>query len=271
MGLFDRKTDRALAAPPPASPAEERFQAAMALSNQERHAEAAAAFRRVLELDPNFRPETVHYGLALAYDGMGDSERAVAELRNVLSINPSQVDAHFILGTIYARTDRLEAAVREYETVLYMRPGHELAGEIQKSIAQWKLDLAGGPLAGLKEDMDRFIRQAEQQFHVTLDLSPGSLRVLDGLIDGGWDLQNAGVGALHIAGTYVGEVIIRNIGGRWMAAPKVEESEIGGLRVSGVKPFFIALEKFRRGRAASLLETYNILAAELEKVRAHQG
>jgi len=264
MGLFGRKKDETAAAPAfRKNPAEEQFQQAMALSNQERHAEAIAAFRRVLELDPNYQPEMVHYGMALAYDGLGDSGRAITELQNVLSINPAQVEAHFILGTIHARQNRLEHAISEYETVLRMRPGHELAGEIKKSIASWKLDLSGGPIAGFREDLSVFIEQAGRQFGVRLDFSPSSLRVLDGLIDGGWSPSSGGIGVLHLAGTYIGEVIIQNLGGRWRVAPTVEESELDGLGATGIRPFFIALDKFKRGRAASLLETYEKLKTEL--------
>jgi tetratricopeptide (TPR) repeat protein len=268
MGLFDRrKKDEA---PPTArelDPAEEQFQAAMRLSNQERHAEAVAAFRRVLELDPNYQPEMVHYGMALAYDGLGDPGMAVTELQNVLAINPAQVEAHFILGTIHARQNRLEHAIAEYETVLRMRPGHELSVEIKKSIAKWRLDLSGGPIEGFRQDLSIFIEQAGRQFGVRLDYSAQSLRVLDGLIDGGWTPASGGVGVLHLAGTYIGEVIIGSLGGRWSVASPVEESEIEGLGASGVRPFFIALDRFRRGRAASLFESYQRLVTELLRPR----
>ncbi len=66
MGLFDRRKDAPSGAPAfRRNPAEEQFQQAMALSNEERHAEALSAFRRVLEIDPRFQPDMVHYGMAL--------------------------------------------------------------------------------------------------------------------------------------------------------------------------------------------------------------
>jgi tetratricopeptide (TPR) repeat protein len=268
MGLFDRRRDAPAGAPAVRrNPAEEQFQQAMALSHEERHAEALSAFRRVLELDPRFQPDLVHYGMALAYDGLGDSDSAVTELENVLSINPAQVEAHFILGTIHARHNRLEHAIAEYEAVLRMRPNHELAGELGKSIARWKLDLSGGPIVGFRRDLEAFIAQAGRQFGVRLDYSVESLRVLDGLIDGGWTPANGGLGVLHLAGTYIGEVIIRNLGGRWSVAPAVEESEIAGLGAAGVRPFYIALDKFKRGRAAPLPETYLALLSQLGPAR----
>jgi hypothetical protein len=87
--------------------------------------------------------------------------------------------------------------------------------------------------------------------------------VLDRLIDGGWTPASGGVGVLHLAGTYIGEVIVQNLGGRWSVAPAVEESEIAGLGASGVRPFYIALDKFRRGRAAPLPETFRKLQSQL--------
>ncbi len=264
MGLFGRKKDAFEGAPAAQrDPAGEQFQQAMALSNEERHAEALSAFRRVLELDPRFQPDLVRYGMALAYEGLGDSDSAVTELEKVLCMNPAQVEAHFILGTIHARHNRLERAVAEYEAVLRMRPGHELAGEIRKSIARWKLDLSGGPIGNFRRDLADFIAQAERQFGVRLDFSPGSLQVLDRLIDGGWTPSSGGVGVLHLAGTYIGEVIVRNLGGRWSVAQAIEQSEIAGLGASGVRPFYIALDKFRRGRAAPLPQTYKNIEAQL--------
>ncbi|MBM4249606.1 MAG: tetratricopeptide repeat protein [Euryarchaeota archaeon] len=263
MGLWGRGREGPAAPVQAANPAEEQFQRAMALANQERHAEALSAFRRVLELDPRYQPEMVRYGMALALEELGDSDRAVTELENVLSINPAHVDARFMLGTIHARRNRLEHAIQEYEAVLRMRPGHELAGEMKRSIARWRLDLSGGPIARFREELSEFIAQAERRFSVRLDFTEESLRVLDGLIDGGWTPAAGGVGVLHLAGTYIGEVMVRNLGGRWSVAPAVEESEITGLGATGIRPFFIALDKFRRGRAAPLYETYQAIRAQL--------
>jgi len=275
MPLFGRKKEQAqqppqpqpapqaAAAPTPRSAADAQFQAAVELSNQELHSEAILAFRKVLELDPNFQPDIVHYGMALAYDAMGMEELAIAELGAVVFINPSNVEAHIILGSIHARKGRYEEAAQAYERALAMKPGHELAAEMRRSIAQWKMSSSGEGLARLREDLDMFIAQAQKQFGVRLDFGPASLGTMDRLIDAGWNLQAGGIGVLRLAGTYIGEVIVRNIGGEWRLSQPVEESDITGLGRDGIRPFFMALEKFQKGKAGSLLGSYRKMATEL--------
>ena len=267
MPLFGRKKEqppqpaapsapRAPAAQPPRSAADAQFQAAVELSNQELHSEAILAFQKVLELDPNFQPDIVHYGIALAYDAMGMEARAVEELGVVLSFNPSNVEAHIILGSIHAKRGRYEEAARSYEMALAIKPGHELAPEMRRSIAQWRMSTSGEGLARLREDLGMFITQAQRQFGVRLDYSPASLGTMDRLIDAGWNLKAGGMGVLRLAGTYVGEVIVRNLGGEWRIAQPVEESDVAGLGREGIRPFFFALEKFQKGTSGSLFQSY---------------
>jgi tetratricopeptide (TPR) repeat protein len=269
MPLFGRKKETVQqsasqpAAPPPCNPADAQFQAAVELSNQELHSEAIMAFQKVLEIDPNFQPDIVHYGMALAYDAMGMEAQAIEELGAVVSLNPANVEAHIILGSIHDRRGRYEEAAREYETALAIKPDHELAAEMRRSITQWRASSSGEALSKLREDLDMFISQAQRQFGVRLDFGPASLGTMDRLIDAGWNLQAGGIGVLRLAGTYVGEVIIRNLGGKWRLTQPPEESEITGLGREGLRPFFIALEKFQKGRAGSLLESYRKLASEL--------
>ena len=262
MPLFGRKKKEEVRAPPP-NPAEEQFQKALALSNQELHSDALMAFRRVLELDPAFQPDIVHYGMALAYDGMGMDAQAVEELLAVLARNPAHIEARIVLGTIFARQNRYEEAIAEYENALAIKPAHELADEMRRSIDQWRMGTSGGALEKLRQDLQLFIDQAEGQFGVKLDYTPQSLGTMDRLIDAGWNLQSGGIGVLRLAGTYVGEVIVRNLGGQWRLAQPPEESDISGLGKEGVRPFFIALEKFQKARAGSLQGSYQRLAAEL--------
>jgi tetratricopeptide (TPR) repeat protein len=275
MPLFGRKKEQAQqppqpqpapqapVAPTPRSAADAQFQAAVELSNQELHSEAILAFQKVLELDPNFQSDIVHYGIALAYDAIGMEEQAIAELGAVVFINPSNVEAHIILGSIHARKGRYEEAAQAYERALAIKPGHELAAEMRRSIAQWKMSSSGEGLARLREDLDMFIAQAQKQFGVRLDFGPASLGTMDRLIDAGWNLQAGGIGVLRLAGTYIGEVIVRNIGGEWRLSQPVEESDITGLGRDGIRPFFMALEKFQKGKAGSLLGSFRKLATEL--------
>ena len=272
MPLFGRKKTQVpqpvqqpapRAAPPPRSAADAQFQAAVELSNQELHSEAVMAFQKVLEIDPNFQPDIVHYGMALAYDAMGMEAQAIDELGAVLAINPSNVEALIILGSIHARKGRYEDAAAAYERALAIKPGHELAAEMRRSISEWRASSSGEVLVRLREDLGMFIAQAQSVFGVKLDFSAVSLGTMDRLIDGGWNLQSGGIGVLRLAGTYVGEVMVRNLGGQWRLMEPVEESEIAGLGREGIRPFFIVLEKFQKGNAGSLLGSYRKLASEL--------
>jgi tetratricopeptide (TPR) repeat protein len=263
MPLFGKKRMEEPAPRAPVNPADELFQSAVELSNQELHSEAIVAFGRLLQAYPEFQPDIVHYGMALAYDAMGMEEQAIEELHNVLAFNPANVEAHIILGTIHSRRGRYEEAVKEYETALAMKPGHELAEEMRRSISQWKMSSSGEVLGKLRDDLNLFIGQAEGQFGVRLDYGPASLGIMDRLIDAGWNLKTGGIGVLRLAGTYVGEVVLQNLGGEWRIMQPVEESEIAGLGRQGIRPFFIALEKFQKGRQGSLLGSYNALAGQL--------
>ncbi|MGQ9582992.1 MAG: hypothetical protein ACUVV6_05695 [Thermoplasmatota archaeon] len=245
------------------TPAEEKFHEAVRLSDQERHGEALMAFRKVLELDPSFQPDVVHYGIALAYQAQGMDGLALEELSRALQHNPANVEVHIVMGTVLARQSRFDEAAREYEQALSMSPGHELAEELRRSAERWRAVASGETLRDMKRNLALFIEQAHRQFNLALDLTPQSLSLLDGLIDAGWTPERGGMGVLRLAGTYMGEVIIRNLGGEWRVSDPPEESEVAGLGRAGVKPFVMALEKFKRGRGASLFEIYMELAAAL--------
>jgi tetratricopeptide (TPR) repeat protein len=261
MPLFGRKKEPVpqpaqqaaprAAAPPPRSAADAQFQAAVELSNQELHSEAVMAFQKVLELHPGFQPDIVHYGMALAYDAMGMEAQAIDELGAVLAINPSNVEALIILGSIHARKGRYEDAAQAYERALAIKPGHELAAEMRRSISEWRASSSGEVLVRLREDLGMFIAQAQSVFGVKLDFSAVSLGTMDRLIDGGWNLRSGGIG------------VLRNLGGQWRLMEPVEESEIAGLGREGIRPFFIVLEKFQKGNAGSLLGSYRKLASEI--------
>jgi tetratricopeptide (TPR) repeat protein len=267
MGIFDKLKKKEPMPVIKKDPAEEQFQIAMGFSNQEKHQEALQAFRKVLELDPNYQPDTVHYGIALAYDAQGMNDFAIEELRRVLSYNPTHIEAHIIMGTILARQNRFQDATAEYQTALRMAPFHELADEMKKSIAVWTADTTGETVNNLRNDLAAFMKQAQEQFKLKLDYSPESLAKLDGLIDAGWNPQSGGMGVLRIAGTYFGEVMLKNLGGEWRTVQPVEESEIAGLGRNGIKPFYIALDKFKKGKAGSLFESYKEIAAEIHNVQ----
>jgi len=88
---------------------------------------------------------------------------------------------------------------------------------------------------------------------VRLDYSPKSLDELDAFITKRFEpLGSRRVGDSLIVGVgcYVGEVIIRTIGGHWGSAGGPEVDEIGG--VQAVFPLQKAVKRFRNGAVDSL-------------------
>lgn len=64
---------------------------------------------------------------------------------------------------------------------------------------------------------------ARDEYDTELDLTPGSLEPLDGIIDAlreeGKDGEQAAE-ALFVFGCYLGEVMVRHLGGAWLATPR---------------------------------------------------
>ena len=64
---------------------------------------------------------------------------------------------------------------------------------------------------------------ARDDYDAELDLSPGSLELVDALIDSlreeGRDGEEAAE-ALFVFGCYLGEVMVRQLGGAWVATPR---------------------------------------------------
>ncbi|HUE83987.1 MAG TPA: hypothetical protein VMM84_17925, partial [Pyrinomonadaceae bacterium] len=59
-------------------------------------------------------PEEIHYGLALAYNGLARHRDAIRELKEVISLNPSLAEAHYSLAVSYlAIRDRRSAEAQE--------------------------------------------------------------------------------------------------------------------------------------------------------------
>ena len=59
-------------------------------------------------------PEEIHYGLALAYNGLARHRDAIRELKEVVSLNPSLAEAHYSLAISYlAIRDRVSAETQE--------------------------------------------------------------------------------------------------------------------------------------------------------------
>jgi arylsulfatase A-like enzyme/Tfp pilus assembly protein PilF len=89
-------------------------------SRQNRHAEARAAFRRVLELDPT--SAKTYENLGVDELGAGDLPAAAADLSRALSLDPRLAGAHNALAAVYMRQGRTVDAIAEWKMAVQLDP-----------------------------------------------------------------------------------------------------------------------------------------------------
>lgn len=135
-----------------------RMQAALALHQQGRLAEAIAGYREVLAEHPVL-PEASHYlGIALAQ--RGDCEAAIAPLARAIEANPRDASAHDHLGNALAGLERHEEALASYERALALDP--RLANAYyNRAITLAALGREGEAIASLETSLALNPRHAE--------------------------------------------------------------------------------------------------------------
>ena len=65
-----------------------------------------------------------HNNLALAYQEVGDIDRAIVHMREAIRIKPDKLESVSNLGTLYANQGNYAAAIETYERVLEQNPDH---------------------------------------------------------------------------------------------------------------------------------------------------
>jgi protein O-mannosyl-transferase len=100
-------------------------EAALGLQNQGRKAEAAAHFRKALDLFPGFVAVRNDLGALLAGEGFPDE--AEAQFRAALQFDPGSALAHSNLGYMLYLKGRRQEAIEEYREALRLQPGFPLA------------------------------------------------------------------------------------------------------------------------------------------------
>lgn len=83
------------------------------------------------------------------------------------------------------------------------------------------------------------VRVAWEEYETRLDYSPGSLEDLDGLIDSLRDEGLSGEDAaetLFVMGCYLGQVLVRGLGGRWAPTPRSALRDISPWPMVAVLP-----------------------------------
>ena len=104
------------------SPPTTELRKAILLHQQGELTEAEAAYRRVLEAEPD-QPDAWHLLGVLAHQ-RGDSEAAIERIRRSLAIDPRQPLAQNNLGNVLFACGRVDEALASYDAALAIRPNY---------------------------------------------------------------------------------------------------------------------------------------------------
>ncbi len=120
------------------------------------HAEAIAAYRKVLELDANHA--AAHINLGTVYYNRNDFKRAEYHYCKAIEVDSRYALAYFDLGNVLDETGRLDEAVRAYRAAILLAPtyadahynlalAYEKMKQPRKALRHWriytKLDSSG--------------------------------------------------------------------------------------------------------------------------------
>jgi tetratricopeptide (TPR) repeat protein len=83
-------------------------------------AKSEAAFRQVLQLNPNHAP--AHFQLGLLFAARGDKTQASAEFQRAVELAPGLTEAHRALAKLAAHSRDWPTAVREFQVVVAWDP-----------------------------------------------------------------------------------------------------------------------------------------------------
>lgn len=152
------------------------LEAAIAHHRQGELTEAEAAYRRVLEAEPE-QPDAWHLLGVLAHQ-LGDSETAIQWIRKSLEINSEQPRAHNNLGNVLAACGRSDEALASYDAAIGVHSGYAQAYHNR-----------GNVLADLRRT-----NEAISSYQQALELQPddaSARQALGGLYEGASRLQEA--------------------------------------------------------------------------------
>ena len=85
--------------------------------------EAAAAFEKVIRLDPS--KTEVYRKLGYSYDKLGQYEKAIEAYKQVVVLDPGNVQAYRAIGKFYAHLDQYKEAADSYYQALSLDPTDE--------------------------------------------------------------------------------------------------------------------------------------------------
>jgi Flp pilus assembly protein TadD len=102
-----------------------QYESALQLLGRERYEQGVALLLEVVERAPDVTAPYINLGIA--YERLGDLERAEASFKKALALNPNHPVVHDELGLLYRETGRFAAARESYEKALAIHSGFHFA------------------------------------------------------------------------------------------------------------------------------------------------
>jgi len=139
---------------------------AVASGRQDVATQAIEQYKMAMDADPDSR--VLQDGVANLYFRLGRIREAVSAAQDQITKHPDDVDAHMLLGHVYLRTlgdgqgpkaaEMLQAAIKEYETIVKLKPN----------------DLDNRLLLGQLYGLDHDSAKAEEQFKAAQKIDPSN-------------------------------------------------------------------------------------------------
>jgi len=113
------------------------FQQALNHYQAGRYEESIAAYKKILDIDPNATSITsVYINMGTAYSDLGQHTEAIAAYKKAIAINPDFAEAYINMGVIYERLRQYPEAIAAYKKYLSLAPKGEMADLARKYISE---------------------------------------------------------------------------------------------------------------------------------------
>ncbi|NQE36836.1 tetratricopeptide repeat protein [Microcoleus asticus] len=117
--------------------AQQKYNLGNTLKNQGKLEEAITAYRKAIEIDPNFAWAYNYLGLIL--QNQGKLEEAITAYRKAIEIDPNYTNAYNNLGLILQNQGKLEEAITAYRKAIEIDPNFADAhSHLEKALKQGK-------------------------------------------------------------------------------------------------------------------------------------
>ncbi|MCZ7569366.1 MAG: tetratricopeptide repeat protein [Ardenticatenaceae bacterium] len=114
---------------PPSDAGVEAYQAGLLAYEENRLDEALRAFERTVKLDPSH--VEAHNYLGSVYFLQGRTDEAVRAFNQALELDPDHAESYLNLGLVYQETNQPAQAIQMFERYLELEPDSSIAGEVQ--------------------------------------------------------------------------------------------------------------------------------------------